>query len=129
MDILYEQDTTRHPLTQFGLSYVEWETIRCIITLDEETYWFKSMIGLIEKNGKLRLNYKNKKIYLSPIGPVKWQEGHWAGTFKNDSLEIQIGGQLEKKRVLRALTGYGNLVLKTPKQTIKEAIYLVYENE
>lgn len=126
---LYGQDSIRHPLIQFGLSYSEWKTISCIIAVDEDAYWDKYMIGLIEKTGELRIHYKGQKIYLSPSRPVKMNEGKWLGTFKNDSLEIDITGQLENKRILRHLTGYGNLVLRAPKQTINETIYLVYENE
>ena len=125
---LYRKDSIRHPLHQFGLSYPEWETIRCIIAVDERDYWDKSMIGLIEKSGTLRIHYHGQKIRLSPIKTAKANDGEWRTSFKNDSLEIQILGNLENKRILGSLRGYGNLALKTPNQTIKETIYLVYKN-
>jgi hypothetical protein len=126
---LYRQDSIQNPLFQFRLSYLEWKTISCIVALDEKDYGDKSMIGLIEKSGDLRINYKGKKVYLTPTMPVKIKEGEWMGTFKNDSMEIQISGMLENKRILRHLTGNGNLILKTSNQIIRETVYLVYENE
>jgi hypothetical protein len=126
---LYRQDSIHHPLTPFRLSYPEWETILCIIAVDETVFWDKAMIALIEKNGNLRIQYKNKKVYLFPASHVKIKQGEWLGTFKNDSMEIQISGTLESGRILRTLSGHGNLVFKTSDQTIEETFYSVYETE
>jgi hypothetical protein len=124
---LYYQDSIRHPLQQFRLSYPEWETISCVIAVDENDYWDKSMIGLIEKSGKLRISYQGKKLHLTPITPVKMKAGTWTGTFKSGSLEIQISGELDNKRILSCLTGQGHLTFKTPTKIIKETIFLVYK--
>jgi len=127
---LYRKDSIHHPLFQFGLSYPEWEAISCIVALDEKDYQDKFMIGLLEKSGQLRISYQGKKVYLTPATPVKIKEGEWMGTFKNDSMEIQISGRLEnRKRGLRNLTGNGSLVLNTSNKVIRETVYLVYENE
>lgn len=124
---LYSGDSLRNPLLRFYLSYPEWETISCIISLDEKDYWDKAMIGLVEKTGNLRINYLGQKLYLSPTKRELMKEGEWTGTFISDSLEVQITGLLENKRILRSLTGYDELVLRTPRRTTKEKIFLVYK--
>ncbi len=126
---LYRQDSLRHPLLQFYLSYPEWKTISCIIAVDERDYGDKAMIGLIEKTGNLRISYRGQKLYLFPTKRNTIKEGEWKATFKCDSLEIQISGLLENKRILRSLTGFGELVLRTPSITINEKIFMVYEKE
>jgi hypothetical protein len=126
---LYQNDSSRHPLLHFYLSYHEWETISCIIALDEQEYWGKTMIGLIERTGNLRTSYKGQKLRLAPTMPVKIKKGEWTGTFKSDCLEIQISGQLANRGSSRSLWGQGNLVFTTPDQIIEETIFLVYEKE
>jgi hypothetical protein len=126
---LYRQDTTKHPLRQFSLSYSEWERIRCIIAVDETDYLDKAMIGLIEKNGALRIHYNQQKIYLSPVNKVKIKEGEYKQVFKNDTLEIRLSAQLEPKRILRHLSGNGTLIAWLGNQTIEENVFLVYDIE
>lgn len=124
---LYRQDSLLHPLLQFRLSYPEWKTISCIVAVDENDYWDKSMIGLIEKTGDLRINYNGQKLYLKPTKPVKITEGEWVGVFKTDSFEIQISGKFENKRILNSLAGNGELIFTTSDKTVKETIFLVYQ--
>ncbi|MCD9019302.1 hypothetical protein [Parachryseolinea silvisoli] len=126
---VYQRDTINHPLRQFYLAYSEWEKISCIVAVDETGYWDKSMIGLIETSGKLRVHYNQQKIYLPPVNNVKMKEGEYKNVFKNDTLEIQLSTHLEPKTILRCLTGNGTLTVKVGSQTIEESVFLVYEIE
>jgi hypothetical protein len=123
---LYRQDSVRHPLRQFYLSYPEWRTISCVVAVDLTDYWDKAMIGLIEKSGNLRVSFKEKKSYLVPTRSMIMKTGEWEGTFKNDSMEIQISGKLTNTGLRGSLNGPGNLRFKTGSQTIEEPIWLVY---
>ena len=126
---LYEKDTLNHPLRQFYLSYPEWKTIHCIIAVDERNYWDKQMIGLIEKSGKLRISYKNKKMYLTPVGRVDTTNGEWTWKFKSKLMEICISAHLDDTNMLRHLRGNGTLFFKSADKTFEEPVYLVYEIE
>ncbi|RAV97802.1 hypothetical protein [Pseudochryseolinea flava] len=124
---LYRKDSTHHPLMEFALSYSEWETISCIVAVDEHDYWGKLMIALIEKDGQMRINFRGQTIHLEATTPLNIKAGPFLSAFKNDSLEIHISGTLESRRIAGSLTGHGNLVLITSDQTIRESIYLVCE--
>ena len=124
---IYRNDSVSHPLIPFYLSYSEWETIGCIVAIDSSDFWNKAMIALIENSGKLRISYKNRKIYLDPVRSIKMEKGKWTSTFKNDSLEIQFSVQLRDINILRCIGGTGSLVLKHNDKIFRESAYFVYE--
>ncbi len=121
----YLDDTLNHPLRAFSLSYPEWETISCIIAINEDSYWNKAMIGLIEKSGTLRINYKGKTIRLNPDKKVPFQKGEWRNTFRNDSLVVNLLIDLDEKKVMNSLTGNGKLQLVNQGQVYKETCFFV----
>lgn len=126
---LYRKDTVRHPLTPFYLSYPEWQTIQCIVAIDEHDYLDKAMIGLIERSGKLRISYGGKMIYLNAVEALNGREGSWSGTFKNDSMEIQLSGEMIDGSILGSLTGNGSMSVKYRDKVFEEPVYLVYEKK
>jgi hypothetical protein len=127
---LYRRDSSRHPLTPFYLSYPEWETINCIVAIDERDYWDKAMIALIEKAGTLRISYRGQLIHLKPVTATEMKEGNWSGTFSNDTIKVTIVSRLEKKRILKSLTGFGSVEITNNYQSFyEESVFLVSKIE
>ena len=84
-DAIYNLEQDKHTLNQFYLSYSEWKTISCIISLNQSHYSDKAMIALIEKSEKLRIKHLGQIIYLSPVKKVEINKGQWINTYNNDT--------------------------------------------
>lgn len=123
----YRENPLKHPLLPFYLSYDEWKTIRCIISINEDSYWNKTMIGLIETSDSLRINLNNQDIYLKPDSLVKFKEGIWTNTYYNDSISVRLLSEFENGGILRHLTGKGKIELKINKKKYLESGYFVAE--
>jgi hypothetical protein len=117
-------------LSEFYLGYDEWKTIRCIIASNEDTYWDKSMIGLIEKSGLLRIEYLEKTIHLKPLKRKNIEMGIWNNSFKNDTIQIDIYIKFDnKKGIMGAITGKGNIKGKIGNSNFSDKIFCVNELE
>jgi hypothetical protein len=117
-------------LPEFYLSYDEWKSISCILSSSENAYWDKSMIGLIEKSGLLRIEYLGKKILLKPIKYKTIEEGIWTNTFKNDSIQLHISINFDNKkghRIIRSITGNGSIQGKIGSRKFDDKVFCVYE--
>ena len=123
----YRENRLNHPLLPFYLSYGEWKTIGCIISINEGSYWNKTMIGLIETSDSLRINLNNQNIYLKADSLVKFAEGTWTNTYYNDSISIRLLSNFRKRDVLRHLTGKGKIEIKINNKRYLESGYFVAE--
>lgn len=124
---IYTSNRAEHPLTPFYLSYSEWETIDCIISNDKEAYLDKSMIALIEKSGKLRIHYLGEKIHLNPVKKVDYRFGKWSNTFKNEEITIEVSADFDSRKILRHMSGTGNIHIQTPNSQFDESAFFVTE--
>lgn len=123
----YLKDSIRFPLRPFYLSYDEWKTIGCIIAINEDSYWDKSMIGLIESSGSLRINFRGQKICLAPEKTIPFQLGTWKNTYQNDSIQAHIAVDFLDKGIQRHLTGLGQIELHVNKKRYTTTAYFVTE--
>lgn len=123
----YTSNSKESMLTPFYLSYSEWETIDCIISSNKEAYLDKSMIALIEKSGKLRIEYKGVKTYLSPVKKVDYRFGKWSNTFKNEEITIEVSADFDSRRILRHMSGTGNIHVQTPNGQFDESAFFITE--
>lgn len=129
-DDIYELEKAKHMLNQFYLSYSEWKTISCIISINESHYWAKAMIGVIEKSNKLRIQYLGQTIYLSPEKKVKIDKGQWINTFSNDSCKITVTINFYNKvGIMSSITGEGYLSGSINNKVFEEKIFAVYETK
>lgn len=126
---IYRNEGELHPLTPFYLSYEEWKTIECIISIDENDYWDKAMIGLIQKSGTLRIKHKNQDIILNSFKANPIKEGIWTNTYSNDSIEIKLSTNFEDNRIARRFTGLGNLQGRIGKVHFIEGAFFVYSKD
>jgi hypothetical protein len=125
---LYELEKEIHLLDQFYTDYSEWAKIRCIISVNEDQYWDKAMIGLIEKDDRLRVKYKGQKIYLNPLGNSEVTDSIWVGEFKNDSCSIRIDILFNKNsKIMSNITGHGIITGMINDKSFKEDIFVVME--
>jgi hypothetical protein len=121
----YRNDTINHPLRPFYLSYEEWKTIGCIISINENTYHNKLMIGLIERSNNLRIKIDNKKTYLKPESVIKFKNGLWKNVYKNDTISVKIWTELTPCCIMRTISGNGTIELQINDKTYTETAYFV----
>jgi hypothetical protein len=124
-----KQDSVRRRLYSMGIQWEERKDIELYISEPTPDYWNKMVIAKFQKDGKLRISsdYRNPPIYLDPVNVSPVTKGDWSGTFRNDSLEVQLSATLEKDRGHLSLSGFGTLTLKSPKQTTRDSVYFVKE--
>lgn len=128
-DAIYELEKDKHMLDQFYLSYSEWETKSCSFSVNESHYWDKAMIGLLEKSGKLRIEYLGQTIYLKSDKNLPIKEGNWNNTFKNDTIQINISIEFydrNKNKEIRFIAGNGKINGKIKDKEFQEKIFGVY---
>lgn len=127
-DALYELEKEIHLLDQFYTGHSEWETIRCIISVSKDQYLDKAMIGLIEKDDRLRINYLGQNIYLNPVKTGEIKDSTWVREFQNDSCRIKLVLRLDKKsKFLNTIIGNGNIRGMINDKSFKEDIFVVME--
>ncbi len=115
----YLDNQIKHPLLPFYLSYNEWKTIRCIIAINENSYWNKRMIGLVETSTKLRINLNNQEVHLRPDSLIQFEEGVWENIFRNDSISVRLLTNFKKGDISRSLTGKGKIEIQ-----INDKVYI-----
>jgi hypothetical protein len=125
---LYELEKETHLLDQFYTGYSEWAKIKCRISVNESHYWDKAMIGLKEKDDRLRIKYLGQNIYLNPLKIGEIKDSTWVGEFQNDSCRIKLVLRLDiKEKILNCLTGNGNILGMINDKSLKEDIFVVME--
>jgi pimeloyl-ACP methyl ester carboxylesterase len=124
-----KQDSVRRRLSWIGFQWEERKDIVLYISEPRPHSWYKMVIAKFQKDGKLRIraDYRNPPIYLEPVNVSPVTRGDWSGTFRNDSLEVQLSATLEKDQGHLSLSGFGTLTLKSPKQTTRDSVYFVKE--
>lgn len=128
-DALYELEKEIHLLDQFYTGHSEWEKIRCIISVSKDQYLDKAMIGLIEKDDRLRINYLGQNIYLNPLKTGEIKDSTLVKEFQNDSCRIKLLLSLDKKsKFLNTITGNGNIRGMINDKPFKEDIFVVMES-
>ena len=126
---VYHSEELLHPLRPFELTYNEWKSIQCIISMSEKSYWDKYMIALIEKSGNLRISYRNRTIRLKPADNIKIAAGEWTGIFRNDSIQVKLSTNFVGGQNKRTMRGPGSLVATIGNRTFEEQAFFVYEDE
>jgi hypothetical protein len=125
---LYELEKEIHLLDQFYTGYSEWAKIRCRISVNEDQYWDKAMIGLIEKDDRLRIKYLGQNIYLNPVKTGEIKDSIWLREFQNDCCRIKLVLHLDKKsKFLNSITGNGNIRGMINDKLLYEDIFIVCE--
>ncbi len=121
----YRSNSDRHPMIPFHLSYDEWETIGCIVAINRDSYWNKTLIGLIEESNQLRLNWKNEEIHLMPDNLIEFDEGIWRNSYTNDSISASVLIDFKAGEILSSITGNGIIKIQINDVTYSESGYFV----
>ena len=121
----YRSNPGKHPMMPFYLSYDEWKTIGCIIAINKDSYWNKTIIGVIEKSNQLRLKVNNEDIHLVPGNLIEFKKGTWRNTYNNDSISVNVLIDLKEGEILRNLAGNGIIEIEINDMTYTEIGYFV----
>jgi hypothetical protein len=117
-------------LNQFYLSYDEWKTISCELVSDGSRYSDKAMIGLIEKSGKLRIDYLEQKIHLKPDSLPEIREGLWQNIYTNDTIHITVAINFDnKKKYAHCITGNGSMKGLINGKPFSENVFGIYQTK
>jgi hypothetical protein len=113
-----------------SLSNLERDTIPCVIAWSRPGEWHETIIGVIDNNSSLRMNYKNRELYTLPVSDFAFKPGAWSAVFRNDSIEVDISAVLEDTKVGDHLGGKGKIRLMERNKLIEdEDIFVVYNKK
>jgi hypothetical protein len=117
-------------LDQFYLGYVEWKKVSCEFSSDEIRHSDKAMVGILEKSGKLRIEYLGQIIYLKSDSTVEIKEGQWLNTFKNDTIQVVLSINFDNKhKIMNCITGKGNMNGLINNKPFSENVFGVYQTK
>lgn len=126
-DILLPDSIQKSFIFPLALSNVERDTVPCVIAVTKPGYWNETIIGVIDNNGYLRMNYKNMEMRIFSERELEFKPGNWSAIFRNDSIEVQLAAELEDTKIGDHLGGKGRMRLLVGRKLIEEEeIFVVY---
>jgi hypothetical protein len=102
------------------LSVSEKDSAACLVIESQPGYSEEIVFGLIDTDGRLRINYRSEDIYFRPMEKLVFDIGGWSSTFRSDSLEIHISSKLKDTPFGDYLAGAGKLRLTRGSRLLEE---------